>query len=107
MNLFKVKGGGAGVTLNNGVRLVGNLKVRAGEEVRTSLVAAGGDRLGDGNGDTLGIADEVKCAGRLRAGGLLDVGKGAVVVGSDESLALDTGGLHGTGLDDGKADAEG
>lgn len=102
-NLLEVERAGTSVVLNNSVGLVGDLEVRVGEKVGASLVAARGNRLRDGEGETLGTADDVESAGGEGAGALLDIGESAVGVAGDKSGAVDTGGLHGTGLDDSKS----
>lgn len=64
------------------------------------LVAAGSDGLRDSQGQALGAASDVESAGRLLASALGNVRQSAVKVGGDKAGAVDSSGLHGTGLDD-------
>lgn len=102
-HLLEVERAGTGVVLDNSVGLVGDLEIGVGEKVGARLVAARGNRLGNGKGETLGAADDVEGAGGESAGALLDIGESAVSVAGDEGGAVDTGGLHGAGLDDGES----
>lgn len=101
LHLVKLEGLGTLVGLDLSVGLLGHPELLVGNGVLGGCVAAGGDWLGDGEGQALLAADDVKCSRRLVALGFLDVGE-KTVVGLDEGGALDgvtLPRLHGTGLD--------
>lgn len=66
------------------------------------LVARRSDGLPDLEVQALGTTSDAEEARRLLALAVLDVGQGAVSVGSDQSLALDRCGFYGSGLENSK-----
>ncbi|KAM0174000.1 hypothetical protein ACHAPF_006342 [Botrytis cinerea] len=79
-------------------------QVVVGEQVGSGLVAGWGNLLGDEELETVVLAGDPESAGGVDAGSspLWDVWESSVGVAGDEGGALYTGGLHGTGLDDGE-----
>lgn len=93
---------GALVALDNCVGLVGRNEILLGQQVLAGLVARRSDGLPDLEVQALGTTCDAEEARRLLALAVLDVGQGAVSVGSDQSLALDGCGFHGSGLENSK-----
>lgn len=102
LKISQVEAGGSRVALDDGVRVVGDDELVAGNQMSTRLVAGGGDGLRDDEGQAFGAPGHGEGPGRLAASALLDIGQSAVGVGGDQGRAVDRGGLHRARLDDGE-----
>lgn len=102
----QVEGSRAGVALLGAGAGLGRGEVRGWDRVRSGLVGAGCDRLGNSESETaVGVLGDGPSAGRIRAGAVSDGGQGAVAAG--QLGAGDTRGLHGAGLEHGERIAMG